>query len=434
MLGNLRRKLFWLLDFAKGGQVAFHYKEIKALHEKTSREALVNRNATKIADLLQHATNTVSFYKSYAGETLSLASFPVVNKLALRNGGNHFKSDKFATAKLHRVATSGSTGQPFIVEQDHNKRHRNTADTIYFGEKAGYNIGDRLFYFRLWDKQYKKNKWLAWTQNIAMYSVDEMDDSGNKKAVEELRDTHASIGLLGYSSAFQNLCNYLDKTNSKPILNKCSSIICIAESLNEYVSDKLFHYFGVQAISRYSNSENGILGQQELNTTYKYYKINWASYHVEVLAFDSDDAVPLGELGRIVITDLYNYAMPMIRYDTGDVGVMQCLEGDLVFSKIDGRKMDMFIATNGELLSSHIVHKILQYDNIDQFQFIQESKTTYTIKIKLLHQDSFKDERKVIEEYETYFGEASKVNIEYVDIIPALNSGKKKLVINMMLN
>ncbi|WP_435654824.1 hypothetical protein, partial [Cellulophaga baltica] len=69
MLGNLRRKLFWLLDFAKGGQVAFHYKEIKALHEKTSREALVNRNATKIADLLQHATSTVSFYKSYAGET-----------------------------------------------------------------------------------------------------------------------------------------------------------------------------------------------------------------------------------------------------------------------------------------------------------------------------------------------------------------------------
>ena len=126
--------------------------------------------------------------------------------------------------------------------------------------------------------------------------------------------------------------------------------------------------------------------------------------------------------------------MPMIRYDTGDVGIMQSIDGDFVFSEIDGRKMDMFMATNGELLSSHIVHKILQYDNIDQFQFIQESRTTYTIKIKLLHQDSFKDERKVIEEYETYFGEDSKVNIEYVDVIPSLNSGKKKLVINKILS
>ncbi|WP_158976798.1 CoF synthetase [Cellulophaga sp. L1A9] len=434
MLGNLRRKLFWSLDFIKGAKVAAHYKEIKTLHENTSCEALLNINAGKIADLLQHATTTVPFYKSYSEETLSLASFPVVNKLALRNGGTQFKSDKFLTTKLHTVATSGSTGQPFIVEQDHNKRIRNTADTIYFGEKGGYKIGERLFYFRLWDKQYKKNKWLAWSQNIAMYSVDEMDDSRNKKAVEELMHTNFSIGFLGYSSAFQNLCNYLEKTNSKPILNKCSSIICIAEPLNEYVRNKLFHYFGVQAVSRYSNSENGILGQQELNVSQRHYKINWASYHVELLAFDSNTPVPLGKLGRIVVTDLYNYAMPMLRYDTGDVGVMECVDGAIVFSKIDGRKMDMFMTTKGELLSSHIVHKILQYKNIDQFQFIQESKTSYTIKIKLLYQDSFEDERKVIEEYETYFGEDAKVSIEYVDAIPALNSGKKKLVVNMMLN
>ncbi|MBO0592803.1 phenylacetate--CoA ligase family protein [Cellulophaga sp. E16_2] len=434
MLGSLRRKLFWSLDLVKGGKIAAHYKEIKALHEGATRKEQEPINARKITDLLEHAVATVPFYKKLATTSLSLESFPVVNKLALRTGGDEFKSGKYLTTKLHKVATSGSTGQPFIVAQDHNKRNRNTADTIYFGEKAGYHIGDRLFYFRLWDKQYRKNKWLAWSQNIAMYSVDEMDDAGNKKAVAELLHTNSSIGFLGYSSAFQNLCNYLEKTNSKPILNTCSSIICIAESLNDYVRDKLLYYFGVQAISRYSNSENGILGQQELHTSNKYYKINWASYHVEVLAFDSNIAVPLGELGRIVITDLYNFAMPMLRYDTGDVGMMERVEGELMFTKIDGRKMDMFMATNGELLSSHIVHKILQYDNIDQFQFVQETKTNYTIKIKLLHQNYFEDERKVIEEYQTYFGADAKVKIEYVDVIPALNSGKKKLVINMMLN
>lgn len=433
MLGSLRRQLFWSLDLIKGGRIVSHFKDIRSLNEGVGREKLEKVNSEKVSKLLQHVTATVPYYKELNNQPLSIELFPVINKTEIRKSVDAFKSDKFIGKHLHTVSTSGSTGHPFSILQDQNKRNRNTADTIYFGEKAGYHIGDRLFYFRLWDKQYKKNKWLAWFQNIAMYSVDEMDDFGNKKMIEELTGSKSKIGFLGYSSAFQNLCNYLDKTNSAPLLNKCNSIICIAESLNEYVKDKVMYYFGVQAISRYSNSENGILGQQVLDSSHSFYKINWASYHVEILDFNSDKPVSLGNLGRIVITDLYNYAMPMLRYDTGDVGVIENVNGAYVFSKIDGRKMDMFIATNGELLSSHIVHKILQYKNIDQFQFIQESKTDYTIKIKTLYQNFFEDERKVIQEYQTYFGADANVTIEYVDAIPALNSGKKKLVINKIL-
>jgi len=433
MLEKLRRHLFWMLDFLKGSHITSHYRDIKNLNGKVSIEELSKSNQKKIDKLLLHASGTVPYYKFIGDNLVSLDLFPIINKSIIRNNFEDFNSKKYINIHTHTVTTSGSTGHPFKIHQDLNKRNRNTADAIYFGEKAGFLIGNKMFYFRLWDKQYKKSKVLSWFQNIVMCSVDEMDDLKIKKIVEEVSKAKTKVGLLGYSSSFQTICKYLDKVAHKPILNKCTTIITIAETLNDYVKERLNYYFGIKAISRYSNSENGILAQYEDNES-KYFKINWASYHIEILNFDSDKPSPLGVLGRIVITDLYNYAMPMIRYDTGDVGVMKKIKEKLVFTKIDGRKMDMFTNTKGEFISSHIVHKILQYDNISQFQFIQENDFIYRIKIKLLNEIKFDEESKVIKEYETYFGEEATVKIEYVSNIPALRSGKKKLVVNNVIS
>lgn len=49
--------------------------------------------------------------------------------------------------------------------------------------------------------------------------------------------------------------------------------------------------------------------------------VNTQSLRVELLAPDSSDYVKPGEIGRVVITDLYNRSMPLIRYDTGDFAV-----------------------------------------------------------------------------------------------------------------
>src|SRR5690606_9962439 len=137
----------------------------------------------------------------------------------------------------------------------------------------------------------------------------------------------------------------------------------------------------------------------------------------------------------IVITDLFNFAMPLIRYDTGDVGVMDYDSNGnrLVLTQIDGRKMDMFTNTKGELISSHIIHHILQYKGIDQFQFIEEENGDYIIKLKVLPSYNYKDGERIYNQYEGYFGEGAVIQLEYVDDIPLLPSGKRKLVINKRL-
>ena len=83
-------------------------------------------------------------------------------------------------------------------------------------------------------------------------------------------------------------------------------------------------------------------------------------------------------MGRIVVTDLYNHAMPIIRYDTGDVGVIsyesKCKTKGKVFTRVDGRRIDCIYSTKGEMLSPYIVNNTLwRFEELKQYQFIQNA-------------------------------------------------------------
>ena len=70
---------------------------------------------------------------------------------------------------------------------------------------------------------------------------------------------------------------------------------------------------------------------------------------------NEDKKIGFGQRGRIVITDLYNYATPLIRYDTGDVGIMHLDENNHpYFSQVLGRKLDLIYDTKGNLVPEHL--------------------------------------------------------------------------------
>lgn len=433
MLYNIRKKLFWTVDFLKGGKVAKYFKDVKFIEENSSSNKSKEKKEKYLKDILEHASKNVPYYSNIT--KLSLENFPVIDKILIRENFDEFQSKTHINKKNHTVTTSGSTGNPFKVLQDKNKKARNTADTIYYAEKTGFELGTKLYYFRLWDKQYKKSNLLSRIQNIGMYSVDDFYENDIANLISDLKKDKGPKSFLGYTSALHSICKYLDKTNTTVADIKLNSVIAVAESLSDYVKKSFIKYFNIIPVSRYSNSENGILAQQDSTTESNHFEINWASYYIEVLEMNSDKPVKLGEPGRIVITDLFNFSLPMIRYDSGDVGKIDFNPLDkkkpLVFTSIEGRKMDMFTNTKGELLSSHIVHKILQYNEIDQFQFVQEDKINYKIKLKPLTEKlNASIETKLIAEYTDYFGDDAKIKLEYVDDIPTLKSGKRKLVIN----
>src|SRR5690606_7662677 len=128
--------------------------------------------------------------------------------------------------------------------------------------------------------------------------------------------------ILGYPSFYEELCNYLDGMEKAPQIKRVNTVISFAESLKDSERNRMGKYFDAPVIERYSNQENGILAQQAGDAS-NTYMLNWASYYFEILKIESDQHVEKGELGRIVVTDLFNFSMPMIRYDTGDTAVYE---------------------------------------------------------------------------------------------------------------
>jgi phenylacetate-CoA ligase len=251
------------------------------------------------------------------------------------------------------------------------------------------------------------------------------------KLLEKLKTDVSNKSLLGFPSGYEEICKYLDSIKASPIKARIHAIIGMAEALNDYTKQRMEFYFKAPVFSRYSNMENGILAQQT-DKADSSFEINWASFYIEVLEFEQDIHVKSGERGRIVVTDLFNKAMPLIRYDTGDIGILDTQTIPSSLKCVEGRKADIIFNTKGEMVSAFIMTSIVQYDGLKQMQLIQNSKKNYTIKYNGDLTKNIKN--KIVLDYKKFLGEDANLDLVQVDGIPLLNSGKRKLTINNMNN
>ncbi|MGV8812915.1 MAG: CoF synthetase [Gelidibacter sp.] len=431
MLQIIRKKLFWSLDSLKGGNLRSHYNDIDFILRNLDSVESKSRRAQSLEELLKHAVNSTPFYKDFSNYK-GLEDFMVIDKNVIRDYYDDFKSSTFKDQKNYSAYTSGSTGTPFKLLHDKNKRDRNSADVIYFAQKAGFEVGHKLYYIRHWDQYNSSKPWITRLKNIYMHPVSKLSKPDVENLLQKMSEDVSTKGIICYASVLDEMKNYLEGTDTAPVVKDVKSIIAISEALKDDSKSTMSKYFGAPVISRYSNVENGILAQQDVNSGE--FHINWASYIVEILDMDTNVPTKPGTLGRIVITDLYNYCMPMIRYDTGDIGQLAVSvkngETHMVLDSIEGRKMDMILNTSGKLMSPFTVYHILKYPHIAQYQFIQETKTQYTIKLNVLPE--FHSAENIVTEFKNHLGNDAEIRLEYVEDIPLLSSGKRKFVVNKL--
>lgn len=425
----IRRTAYWTLDFLTGSKVRKHYEDIKKIMENVQGPDVIQIKEKYLADILKYATENVEFYKIYRSYS-SLKDFPIINKNIIKEYYEEFQSPDYKDARVINMHTSGSTGTPFIVRQNVYKRNRVLAEMMYFWGKAGYQIGMRYVYFRIWTPLNQKSKISSRARNIVMWDIIRLDEEKLEKIRETLKTDHKIKMLLGYASTYENLANYLFKCNDTPDMFSIKTIISCAESLPDITRQQLEKVFGCAVVSLYSNQENGMIAQECIKN--KEFHVNSASFHIEFLKFDSADPAGVGEQGRIVITDLFNYAMPLIRYDTGDVGTCkkdaECGWDTEMMSSVEGRKVDFIYDTKGNKLSPHtITNYMWPFNKILQFQFIQEEEKQYIIKLN--ESERHYEDAEFIGLFKSILGEDAEIIIEHVSEIPVLRSGKRKKVV-----
>ena len=427
----LRRTAFEMLDKAKGGKL----ETLKKVNKREIVEGVTPEyTQRRIQAILAYAKKYSPFYQKYE-YAQSLQDFPVMCKTDYNENKDDILSEEFRDQqdKLFKLSTSGSTGAPFTVLCDGDKMNRVNMNFISVMELNGFRLGMKRGEFRVWiPGKNTITKWKSFKNNLIMIDISNMGDEALAGICEKIRKEKIQV-LVAYSSALTALTGYIKRKQIDVGKWSVEMVFSMGEALPQQTYDAVKEIWGFAPVRSYGNNENGFIAIQ-LNEEDRY-TTDLYNFHIEILKLDSDEPAEPGELGRIVVTDYYNRAFPMIRYDTGDTGIYEEVEDENgrvhgYFTEIYGRRGSLMYNCKGEPLSIHVFMNVLinLEGIVHQAKCIQWEKTRYEL---LLNADREKvDEKEVVDSYRHYLGEEAQIDVTYVDEIPIQASGKRMVCEN----
>lgn len=424
----IRNKGFEWLGRIKSNRQEAYIKDLRLFEEAGKPFAPIK---THLDCLLSTVTREVRFYKSYQGSD-TLSAFPVINKSLIKSAAIEFRAPESLYAKTVKINTSGSYGTPIDYYLNANKMSRRTAEVLFFGEKTGYYVGRKHGVFM---SNAKKSKLKLWLQNEVFFAAKDLDEAFLKRSRLRLLKGDIPI-LIGFPSAIARVAQYCIDQGDKPNDFKIEGVITCSEnldSLKRQVIEKAFH---CKVHNRYSTEELGVLAYQESEDSG--FNINNYHYIVEILDLHKNTPVNVGEVGRVVVTDLFNYAMPLIRYETGDLAVLKETYTEQSswaksFSKFSGRSIQIIHHTDGHALYPLYLDSIMErYPDFNQYQFIQLSSRDYELRLVLNVNSALSNELKesLLNDFKTWLGTEALIEIKLVTDIEKLPSGKRPYIIN----
>jgi phenylacetate-CoA ligase len=362
---NLRSCVFWGLDILKGRKIKKSLTQVK--QDMLSPQS--NQDIKKLKSILQYSIDNIPYYHNIKSPTLE--NFPVMNKKKYLENYDDFFSPEFEGKNLYSYATSGSSGTPFRGVQDNGKRNKHTADLIYFHHKCGWELGEKYIFLRAWTDKYNSTQLQNIKNNVIPFNVLYLNEKMMFDIVAILRKNTVKM-ILGYGSALNQFADYLEKNDI--YINGLKVVISDSDVLLKEKRIILAEHLNCKVVDRYSNEEHGLLAfSYDIDMPYE---VNHSSYFVELLKINSNEYAGKGELGRVVITDLYNKAMPLIRYELGDLAISdddtRC--GVVTLRNLQGRLSDMLIQKSGIKISSTVINNYMEEMNgVEKYQLIQKN-------------------------------------------------------------
>jgi phenylacetate-CoA ligase len=386
---------------------------------------------------LKHAYATVPYYRTawdragvHPDDVKSLAdldAFPVLAKADIRAHEAELLSEPYRTAKLRLKRTSGSTGVPLTIRVDEPAMQWKHACTIRSDQWSGYRLGQRVA--KVWgNPEYLHHGWRGRLRNRLLDRAVYLDtihltDAKVAAFAAELR-WHRPGLVFGHAHSLYLVACHLKKTGATDI--RPHGIISTAMVLHDYQRRVIEAVFGTPVTNRYGCEEVSLIASE--CERHAGLHVNADNVYVEA---------PTGRPGRLVVTDLVNRAMPLIRYQIGDVVALSertcpCGRGLPLIERIEGREADYVLTPTGRLISgiSLTENFALHIPGTAQMQIVQESLTE--LRIRLVPDEQFGDasRAKIAALVEETFGSGVRVEVELVDSIPQEPSGKYRFCIS----
>lgn len=376
-------------------------------------------------DILTYATSFSEYYKKYKGFK-SLQDFPIVTKEVLKENWEKIAISPYANDDtICTKYTSGSTGTPFKMIMDRYKHSRWIAGNKVFRNNVGVKSHEKTVFIS--ETVADKSIPMSRQDEDNVYYLDfrylESEDLNN--LIDYLIDNNVK-SLTALASIYDKIAIAISNNEIKPWKGSLIAVFSVSETLKEHTRKIISEYFNCPMYVLYANEENGVLGVEDGSGLGC--RANNADFYFEILSMEDDVPVKEGEVGRLIITDFFNKAFPMIRYENGDlVSVKRTSEGKLYITEILGRKTDMLYTTDGRMVHYFNSISFLEpFMDIKQFQLIQHDYHHFTW---VLNTENHSYEEMIVSECKKLFGEDSEWDFKYVNEIPKLRSGKHRMTV-----
>lgn len=283
--------------------------------------------------------------------------------------------------------TSGSSGDPFVFAKD-KYCHSLTWATIvnrfgWFGIDLNSSLQARFYGIPLGFIGNTKERIKDFLSNRYRFLIFDLSDVFLETILIKFHKKKFEY-INGYTSSIVLFAKFLKKKNL--VLNSiCPSLkYCMVTSEMLFEEDKILmeRQFGVPIINEYGASELDLIAFQNASNEWQ---VNSETLYVEILD-ESNNVLPDGKEGRIVVTSLYNRAHPFIRYDIGDIGVLdeKSTFKKPILKKLIGRTNDFAILPSGKkspgLTFYYITKSIIEDDgNVKEFMIKQTKIDTFEV-------------------------------------------------------
>jgi len=434
---NWRKPVIYSLLYLSGSRIPSCLKEITYLNQSSIKE-LKRYQEQKLQELLLHSCRYVPYYNEVllksgvvSNGKLNLNNWhniPILTKDIIRTHSDNLVATDFQKnqRKPYCNSSGGSTGEPVSFWQDKIYNDWNVSNKIFYKLNGGQDIGKKEL--RIWGSErdllvgeeklsVRLRNWLYNRKEINAFKM----SPDNMKIFVEQWNKFCPTWVEGYAQPLFEFARFLKEHEYK--VSKPRGIISSAGTLYPEMKMMMEEIYECPIYNRYGSREVGDIACSQGKE--KLFLSPW-NHYVEILN-NHFEPVQSFEIGKVYITTLNNFSMPLIRYAIGDIA--EAGDNILEFNKVEGRETSVFKTREGKVISGeffiHFIGVVFNKGFISRFQVIQENYNFIRIKIVLKNQEAFnKYKLNIVSSIKKVMGNSCEVKFEYVDKIDSLKNGK----------
>lgn len=425
------------------GQSVSKYLRFMLKSQYWSREQMNAFQNSKLRNLIKYAYEYVPFYRDVMMKRHltpddiqtkeDLKKLPIINKdLIRREGIDRFTSTEMPKSKMIKHSSSGSTGEPFRFYITKLNYSVNLAANLRGWYGFGWRLGDKYVKLsqNLRDSKLKRlQDWI--TRDLYLESRD-LSDNHIREILNEI-ERYKPMVIRSYPDPLYLMSKY--RLEHKEDYTFCPKVVTTTGNvLHDHVRKLIEDAFGCEVYDSYSSEAGSNVFECSTHCGYH----SSEEYGITEIVDENDQPIVNG-CGRLVTTDLWNYAHPFIRYDVQDRVELAsedcpCGRHHLHISRILGRDNEILITHTGK---RYIVHHFTYFfeptktpqlnNSIDQFQVIQHADKT--VLFLLVVNDRFNEQ--MVDYIRKYWEQEleTKVDVQIVERIPLMKNNKRRFII-----